>query len=72
MLESIFYILNPSRGAEIIRSLIDIYKYDGYTPDGRSANQNGKTQGSSNSDILMADAYVKNVTMALTGMMHLQ
>lgn len=35
-------------------------------------NQNGKTQGDSNSDILMADAYVKNVTMALTGMMHLQ
>lgn len=60
-LNPLFNILNPSRGAELIRSLIDTYKHDGYTPDGRSANQNGRTQGGSNSDILMADAYVKNV-----------
>lgn len=60
-LNPLFNVLSPSRGAELIRSLIDTYKNDGYTPDGRSANQNGKTQGGSNSDILMADAYVKNV-----------
>lgn len=60
-LNPLFNVLSPSRGAELIRSLIDIYKHDGYTPDGRSANQNGKTQGGSNSDILMADAYVKGV-----------
>lgn len=61
MFKSSFNVLSPSRGAELIRSLIDIYKHDGYTPDGRSANQNGKTQGGSNSDVLMADAYVKGV-----------
>ncbi|KAK6462785.1 glycosyl hydrolase family 92-domain-containing protein [Scheffersomyces coipomensis] len=55
-------ILNPIRGSELINSLIEIYKHDGFTPDGRSANQNGRTQGGSNSDIIIADAFVKNIT----------
>ncbi|CUM63285.1 uncharacterized protein PRCAT00000856001 [Priceomyces carsonii] len=54
-------ILNPTRGAEIIRSFTAIYENEGFTPDGRSANQNGRTQGGSNSDIVMADAYIKNI-----------
>ncbi|ODV82035.1 glycoside hydrolase family 92 protein [Suhomyces tanzawaensis NRRL Y-17324] len=60
-LNPLFNIINPSRGSELVKSLIEIYKHDGYTPDGRSANQNGRTQGGSNSDILMADAYVKGI-----------
>lgn len=61
LLHPLFNILNPTRGLEIVQSLINIYKNDGYTPDGRSANQNGRTQGGSNSDIVMADAYVKGI-----------
>ncbi|RLV88589.1 putative secreted glycosidase [Meyerozyma sp. JA9] len=60
-LNPLFNILSPSRGAEIVRSLIDTWRNAGYTPDGRSANQNGRTQGGSNSDIVMADAYAKNI-----------
>lgn len=54
-------IINPTVGAELVQSLINIFHHEGYTPDGRSANQNGRTQGGSNSDIVMADAAIKNV-----------
>jgi predicted alpha-1,2-mannosidase len=55
-------IISPSRESAIIRSLIDIYEHDGYMPDARSGNFNGRTQGGSNCDMLIADAYVKELT----------
>ncbi|KAL6454650.1 hypothetical protein SBY92_004117 [Candida maltosa Xu316] len=60
-LNPLINVINPTRGSEIIQALINIYQYEGYAPDGRSANQNGKVQGGTNSDILMADAYVKKL-----------
>ncbi|KAL8800778.1 MAG: hypothetical protein Q9182_004942 [Xanthomendoza sp. 2 TL-2023] len=54
-------ILQPEAYEEQIRSLIDIWRHDGYMPDGRSSNSNGRTQGGSNADNILADAYVKNV-----------
>ncbi|CCH46755.1 putative secreted protein [Wickerhamomyces ciferrii] len=57
----LFNVLQPEYSSEMIRSLIDIYRHDGYMPDGRSANQNGRTQGGSNSDIVLGDAFVKNI-----------
>lgn len=54
-------ILAPERQAEIVSSLINIFKHDGYMPDGRSGNSNGATQGSSNAEIVIADAYVKGL-----------
>ncbi|CAM9014535.1 unnamed protein product [Wickerhamomyces anomalus] len=57
----LFNILQVERASELVRSLIDIYRHDGYMPDGRSANQNGRTQGGSNSDIVLGDAFVKNI-----------
>ncbi|KAI5962556.1 uncharacterized protein KGF55_003632 [Candida pseudojiufengensis] len=60
-LNPLINIVNPTRGSEIVQSLTNIYLNEGWTPDGRSANQNGRTQGGSNSDIVMADAYVKNI-----------
>ncbi|ONH69095.1 hypothetical protein BON22_1369 [Cyberlindnera fabianii] len=56
-----YNIINRGRSAEIVRSLIEIYRHDGYMPDGRSANQNGRTQGGTNADIVLADAYVKGI-----------
>jgi putative alpha-1,2-mannosidase len=41
--------------------MVDIYEHDGYIPDGRSGNDNGRTQGGSNSDIVIADAYLKGL-----------
>lgn len=60
-LNPLINIINPTRGAEIVQSLANTYKNDGYAPDARSANQNGRVQGGTNSDIVIADAYVKNV-----------
>jgi predicted alpha-1,2-mannosidase len=45
----------------MINSLIDIYKQEGYMPDARSGNSTGRTQGGSNSDVLIADAFVKGL-----------
>lgn len=61
-LNPLINIINPTRGSEIIQAIINIYLYDGWTPDGRSANQNGRVQGGTNSDILIADAFVKNLS----------
>jgi predicted alpha-1,2-mannosidase len=58
---SLWQVLQPSFYEEYIRSLIDIWRFDGYLPDGRSSNFNGRTQGGSNADNVLADAYVKGV-----------
>lgn len=57
----LFTLLTPSAQADMVRSLIDIYRYEGYMPDGRSGNDNGRVQGGSNSDIVIADALVKGL-----------
>lgn len=46
---------------EHVRSMIDIWRFEGYLPDARSSNYNGRTQGGSNGDNVVADAYVKGV-----------
>ncbi|KAH8653932.1 glycoside hydrolase family 92 protein [Tricladium varicosporioides] len=58
---SLLHIFQPSMYEEYIRSLIDIFRFEGYMPDARSSNFNGATQGGSNSDNVLADAYVKGV-----------
>lgn len=58
---SIFQIFQPGMHEEYIRSLIDIFRFDGYMPDARSSNFNGASQGGSNSDNVLADAYIKGV-----------
>lgn len=58
---ALWQILEPVSHEEFIRSLIDIWRHDGYMPEGRSSNYNGRVQGGSNSDNVLADAYVKGV-----------
>lgn len=57
----LWHILNPVAYEEIIRALINIWRHEGWLPDARSSNFNGKTQGGSNADNVLADAYVKGV-----------
>lgn len=61
----LWQILQPAAYEEIIRSLIDIWRHDGWLPDARSSNFNGRTQGGSNADNVLADAYVKGVRGAV-------
>lgn len=55
-------LISPKKEVEIVNSLIDIYKHDGFLPDGRSGNANGRTQGGSHAEVLIADAYVKGLS----------
>ncbi|KAI0886620.1 glycoside hydrolase family 92 protein [Annulohypoxylon maeteangense] len=55
-------LTDPSAVAEMVRSLIDTYKYEGWLPDCRMTFSKGYTQGGSNADIVLADAFLKGIT----------
>lgn len=57
----LWQVLQPKPYEEIIRSLIDIWRHEGFLPDARSSEFTGRTQGGSNAENLLADAYVKGV-----------
>jgi len=54
-------LIAPERETEIVRSLVDIYRHEGWLPDARSGNYNGRTQGGSNAEFLLTDAYIKGL-----------
>ena len=54
-------LIAPDRQRDLIRSLVDIYRHTGYMPDARSGNDNGRTQGGSNANVVVADAFVKGL-----------
>lgn len=56
-------LLDPQRATQMAQSLLDIYKLTGYMPDARSGNSNGRTQGGSNAEIVIADALAKGLTL---------
>ena len=56
-------LLDKQRATEIAKSLLTIYQRDGYMPDARSGNSNGRTQGGSNGEIVMADALAKGLDL---------
>jgi predicted alpha-1,2-mannosidase len=58
---SLFHLIQPEAYEGQIRSLIDIWRHEGYMPDARSGNSNGITQGGSDADNVLADAYVKGL-----------
>jgi len=55
-------LIAPERQTGIVQSLVDIYRHDGWLPDARSGNVNGRTQGGSNAEFLITDAYLKGLT----------
>lgn len=57
-------LVAPERQTQICKSLLNICKRDGYMPDARSGNCNGRTQGGSNAEIVLADAYAKGLGMS--------
>jgi len=62
---SLWHLIQPTYYESMIRSLIDMFKHEGYLPDGRSGNYNGLVQGGSNADNVLADAYVKGLRGAI-------
>ncbi|KAI0894747.1 glycoside hydrolase family 92 protein [Annulohypoxylon nitens] len=55
-------IIDPDIQTKMVRSLIDTYKHEGKLPDCRMSFSKGYTQGGSNADVVLADAYIKNLT----------
>ncbi|KAK7616358.1 glycosyl hydrolase family 92-domain-containing protein [Phyllosticta citricarpa] len=57
----LMHVLYTSTYTRIVKGLINIFKYEGYLPAGRAANWNGRVQGGTHADTVLADAYVKSV-----------
>ncbi|PYH44441.1 glycoside hydrolase family 92 protein [Aspergillus saccharolyticus JOP 1030-1] len=55
-------IFDPASVTRMVRSLIDTQRHLGWLPDCRMSLCKGFTQGGSNADVVLADAYVKNLT----------
>ncbi|KAJ6120452.1 hypothetical protein N7523_004732 [Penicillium sp. IBT 18751x] len=55
-------ILDPQAQSRMVRSLLDTFKHEGWLPDCHMSLCKGWTQGGSNADVVIADAYVKNLT----------
>ena len=60
-LHPLLTLIQPGRQRDMLRSLVDTYRHTGWMPDARIAGSNGMTQGGSNSDVLIADAFVKGL-----------
>lgn len=54
-------LIAPERERDIVRSLIDSWRHEGWLADGRSGNALGVTQGGSNAEMVLGDAYVKGL-----------
>ncbi|KAJ9151165.1 Alpha-1,2-mannosidase-like protein [Pleurostoma richardsiae] len=55
-------ILDPPAQTEMVRALIDTYRHVGKLPDCRMSFCKGFSQGGSNADVVIADAFLKNIT----------
>ncbi|KAI0521665.1 glycoside hydrolase family 92 protein [Xylaria bambusicola] len=55
-------IVDPAAQVQMVNSLLDIYEHEGWLPDCHMSLCNGWTQGGSNADVVLVDAYVKNLT----------
>lgn len=54
-------LLDPHSQALMVRSLLDTFRHEGWLPDCRMSLCKGNTQGGSNADIVIVDAYLKNI-----------
>ena len=58
-------LVDPVEQTRMVRGLIDIFKHEGNCPDCRMSLCKGFTQGGSNADIVLADAFIKNLTAGI-------
>jgi len=54
-------LIAPERQTAIVRALVDLYRHEDWLPDARSGNYNGRTQGGSDAEFLLTDAYLKGL-----------
>jgi predicted alpha-1,2-mannosidase len=46
---------------DLVNTLISVWAHERFMPDGRSGNYNGRVQGGSNADNVLADAFIKGL-----------
>ncbi|CZT06294.1 related to alpha-1,2-mannosidase subfamily [Rhynchosporium agropyri] len=54
-------LVDPNENSRMVKALIDIWKFEGKLPDCRMSLCQGFTQGGSNADVVIADAFVKEL-----------
>jgi predicted alpha-1,2-mannosidase len=54
-------LIQTSKNADMVNTLIKTYNVNGWTGDAHSAWQYEQTQGGTNADVIIADAYVKGL-----------
>jgi putative alpha-1,2-mannosidase len=54
-------ILDPLALTQMVNSLISTYEHEGWLPDCRMSLCKGYTQGGSNADVVLTDAYIKGL-----------
>lgn len=60
-LHPLLFIIQPQKSRDMINSLALISEYEEFAPDGRSGGRSGRTQGGSNSDIVISEAFKKSI-----------
>ena len=63
-IHSLITIVDPVSQIRMMRSLVDIYRHEGWLPDCRMSLCKGFTQGGSNADIVLTDTYLKLKSIA--------
>ncbi|KAJ7438621.1 alpha-1,2-mannosidase, putative subfamily [Mycena galericulata] len=61
VIHPLYAITAPAVQAEVVRALIDIWRFAGWLPDCRMSTDKGFTQGGSNADSLLSDSFVKGI-----------
>lgn len=61
IIHPLFNIIDPVSQARMIRTVLDVYRNEGFLPDCRMSMSKGFTQGGSMGEMLLADAYVKGI-----------
>jgi predicted alpha-1,2-mannosidase len=54
-------LISEERESAIVRSLVDLYRHEGWLPDARSGNYNGRVQGGTDADMTVVDGYLKHL-----------
>jgi predicted alpha-1,2-mannosidase len=58
-------MLDPHSQTLMVRSLIEIWRHEGHMPDCRMSLCKGWSQGGSNADVVLADAYIKGLNRGI-------
>ena len=58
-IHTLITIVDPESQIRMMRSLVDVWRHEGWLPDCRMSLCKGFTQGGSNADVILADLFVK-------------